>query len=121
MTARCTLISHSPGDSIVWNEGYYFSKCTRCGHDILRQEGGWKRVPKGYRVVWASGYRRHALPSDFGRKLPALPVRRKRAAKRVTQSVGSVLVADTPAWDEPIAPYDDPGERRLLTRMMMIA
>lgn len=52
MPLTCELGWHSPDPLARWNHGYYFSKCTRCGRDLVRTAySGWK-VPKGVRVVW---------------------------------------------------------------------
>ena len=48
----CQWGKHTPERLPIWNEGYYFSRCRRCGSDIVRPlDGGWQ-VPSGYRVVW---------------------------------------------------------------------
>lgn len=37
----------------IWNAGYWFSRCGRCGCDLIRRGGGrWRVPPKGLRVVW---------------------------------------------------------------------
>lgn len=37
----------------MWNAGYWFSSCRRCGCDLVRRGGGrWRAPPKGYKVVW---------------------------------------------------------------------
>ncbi len=37
----------------IWNAGYWFSSCKRCGCVLVRRGGGrWRVPPKGYRVVW---------------------------------------------------------------------
>lgn len=35
-----------------WNNGYYFTQCTRCGRDLVRTSFGRWHEPRGYRVVW---------------------------------------------------------------------
>ncbi len=105
---RCHLTGHQPGDEI-WNEGYFFTRCTRCGRDMMRADGPWRTVPSKYRVVWRSGYHRHALPSDFGRRLPvAANMPRDKRAKLPRESVGSIMVSQTPRADE------IPGERETM-------
>ncbi len=43
---------HRPDPVARWNDGYYFTKCLRCGEDLVRTAySGWQ-VPKGYKVVW---------------------------------------------------------------------
>lgn len=105
---RCHLTGHQPGDEI-WNEGYFFTRCTRCGRDMMRADGPWRTVPSKYRVVWRSGYHRHAVPSDFGRRLPvAANMPREQRAKLPRASVGSVMLAP------PACPDANPGEREAM-------
>ena len=97
MAQFCHLIGHQPGDDPVWNEGYFFTSCIRCGRDMMRADGPWRSVPRKYRVAWRSGYHRHALPSDFGRRLPvAATLLRDQRAKLPRHSVGCVLVPSPP-------------------------
>ncbi len=43
---------HRPDPVAHWNDGYYFTRCLRCGEDLVRTAySGWQ-VPKGYKVVW---------------------------------------------------------------------
>lgn len=49
----CSLGWHSPGRT-RWNRGLCFSRCRRCGRDLVRKDSGGWRVPKGFRVVWRS-------------------------------------------------------------------
>jgi hypothetical protein len=53
MRLWCALAGHAPDAGLAtWNIGYCFSRCERCGRDIVRTgEGRWK-VPHGYRIVW---------------------------------------------------------------------
>jgi hypothetical protein len=52
MPLFCELGWHRPEPVARWNNGYYFTRCTRCGQDLVRTAyGGWQ-VPYGYRVVW---------------------------------------------------------------------
>lgn len=52
MPLLCDLGWHRPDPIARWNDGYYFSKCSRCGRDLVRTAFGQWQVPKGYRVVW---------------------------------------------------------------------
>jgi hypothetical protein len=50
----CRLGLHKPAGAPVWNAGYLFSPCRRCGVQLVRPAGGrWQR-PRGHRVVWKS-------------------------------------------------------------------
>lgn len=53
MRLWCALAGHAPDAGLAtWNLGYCFSRCERCGRDIVRTgESRWK-VPHGYRIVW---------------------------------------------------------------------
>jgi hypothetical protein len=49
----CSIAMHKALPSNVWNNGYFFSRCYRCGRDMIRPpSGGWKRIPRGMAVVW---------------------------------------------------------------------
>jgi hypothetical protein len=48
----CALGRHRPEPLARWNEGYYFTRCARCGRDLVRTAYGRWHPPKGYRVVW---------------------------------------------------------------------
>jgi hypothetical protein len=48
----CRLGLHRPEPDPVWNQGYYFSRCARCGADIVRTPSGRWHVPAGHKVVW---------------------------------------------------------------------
>ncbi|MGF1549080.1 MAG: polymer-forming cytoskeletal protein [Sphingomonadaceae bacterium] len=50
----CLFGIHRPGTAIAWNEGYYFARCERCGHDIVRTPLRPWHIPRGRRVVWQS-------------------------------------------------------------------
>lgn len=50
----CRFERHMPAPFPRWNDGYYFSKCLRCGEDLVRVAGErWQR-PHGFRVVWSA-------------------------------------------------------------------
>jgi len=37
----------------VWNNGFYFGSCGRCGCDLVRgAHDRWRAVPRGFKVVW---------------------------------------------------------------------
>ena len=86
MRLWCALAGHAPDAGLAtWNLGYCFSRCERCGRDIVRTgEGRWK-VPHGYRIVW--------------RPLPA-----KAAEAHVAQAVEAEL---PPATDPEPLPWGE--------------
>jgi hypothetical protein len=53
MNLICSLGWHSPEPLPRWNDGYYFSRCRRCGCDLVRTAYEKWHVPDGYRVVWS--------------------------------------------------------------------
>ena len=52
MNLLCLVGGHRAAEEQLWNNGYYFSHCRRCGRDLISRRGRWMRVPSGYRVVW---------------------------------------------------------------------
>ena len=53
MSVFCSMGVHRPADQPVWNNGFYFSACARCGRDLVRgAHDRWRAVPKGFKVVW---------------------------------------------------------------------
>lgn len=71
-TGRHSRTSEPP----VWNHGYWFSTCARCGCDLVRRGGGrWRAPPKGLKVVWKP---RHADQVDWNGLIATRPAREKR-------------------------------------------
>lgn len=62
---RCRWGRHSPDPVARWNAGYYFSRCRRCGADLVRTDYGRWEPPRGFRVVWRSSRPEHALGTDL--------------------------------------------------------
>lgn len=55
MSILCSILGHSrPAEKPIWNDGYFFARCGRCGDDIVRrgQSRAWRDVPKGHRISW---------------------------------------------------------------------
>lgn len=56
MSLLCRLSTHVPAPQALCNQGFAFSKCRRCGHDMIRSvespETKWRTVPAGFRVAW---------------------------------------------------------------------
>ena len=57
MPVRCIVGQHAAAPGEVHNQGFGFSKCRRCGRDMVRSMHEWQIVPRGFRVVW-----RHKRP-----------------------------------------------------------
>ncbi len=73
MGILCWILGHGARGHGLWNEGYFFTDCRRCSCDLIRTDGSWSPLPHGYRVIWKTGFHRHAVPSDFKRNLPLMP------------------------------------------------
>jgi hypothetical protein len=55
MSLLCRIGLHAAADeSAIWNSGHFFSRCARCGRDLVRRHSGrrWHAPPRGMRVVW---------------------------------------------------------------------
>ncbi len=52
MAISCIFGRHSVADRGVRNGQHEFGRCDRCRCDMMRNGSAWKRVPKGYKVVW---------------------------------------------------------------------
>jgi hypothetical protein len=50
----CRLRLHRPAPGEVWNRGYWFTTCERCGADLVRTAAGGWHVPPGKKIVWKS-------------------------------------------------------------------
>ena len=69
MHILCSIGMHRAAPATVWNAGFYFSACARCGREMVRRDRNWRRVPKGYRVVWRA--RTRAILTPLRRPAPA--------------------------------------------------
>jgi hypothetical protein len=68
----CALGGHEAAAAETYNSGYYFSRCRRCGRDMIRSGAAWHDVPRGHKVVWKPGRHSHSLEADYGPFLPVL-------------------------------------------------
>lgn len=48
----CAFDRHTPSPEGLWNGGYCFTRCRRCGRDMVRSAFGEWHIPHAYRVVW---------------------------------------------------------------------
>lgn len=62
MSLLCLCGQHAARPSNISNQGYYFSRCTRCRRDLIGSAVKWKPVPRGKRVVWRPVRRRVSRP-----------------------------------------------------------
>jgi hypothetical protein len=74
MPLTCELGWHRADPLARWNDGYYFSKCTRCGRDLVRTAYQRWHVPKGCKIVW------QASPPESRRSATLLPADASPAA-----------------------------------------
>lgn len=55
MHLLCTLSRHRPAPAAIENQGFLFSRCQRCSHDLVSSSSetpSWQPVPDGFRVAW---------------------------------------------------------------------
>lgn len=56
MNLLCNLAAHAPAPVDLVNQGFAFSRCRRCGSDLIRSASAsatrWTRVPPGFRIAW---------------------------------------------------------------------
>src|SRR5438270_14090134 len=105
MSLLCAIGGHEAAAGEVYNGGYWFSACRRCGRDMIRTGASWEIVPRGHRVVWRSGQGSHSVPTNFAHVLPIihpsanLPMVRPRFAswnRAVVRSRTNEAKADAP-------------------------
>lgn len=102
MSIACLAGNHSVYPRAIPNQGFEFTRCTRCGRDLLRAGRGWRDAPPGFRIVWRGGTRRGAesgqLAFDLARPghpsavpVPPPPRRRRRRWRTAADLAGSAL------------------------------
>jgi len=83
MKLGCTIKGHRAGPAAVYNSGYYFSDCARCGRPLIRTaRSGWQPIPAGHRLVWKEGRHSHSLEADYAGVLPVVHDRPQLPALR---------------------------------------
>lgn len=99
MSNPCTAGKHDAAPNAIRNQGFEFSRCRRCGRDLIRSNAKWAPVPAGFRVVWrrqaptqrdCAGQLLLNLPAS-GRAL-ALHAGRQRPASRLTAALEALLI-----------------------------
>ena len=76
MRLRCLLGFHSPLSIVRTNQGLRFCRCSACGCDLVRTGRDWRRVPRGFRVVWKARPGAEPLPDLAHRSLILRPAYR---------------------------------------------
>ena len=64
----CALFGHRPRREAVWNDGFYFAACNRCGADIIRIPGEKWHTPHHARVVWSAAAPTSARQAHLSRQ-----------------------------------------------------
>jgi len=101
MTIACRLKGHDPSPDETCNGGRCFTRCRRCGADLVSSGGEWHKVPKGYRVVWKPA--EETVPEAPTAPVPAsqpepLAPPPPRPRPSATSAAGHILVCD----DDPL-------------------
>jgi hypothetical protein len=52
MNVLCAISSHRPSPDMISNAGHDFTRCLRCGADMVSVDGAWTTAPAGQRIVW---------------------------------------------------------------------
>jgi hypothetical protein len=109
MRLFCTLGWHSPGPQILWNAGFWFTKCRDCERDLVRsRHRGW-HVPVGAKVVWQAKAPVPRPPAEpealVASAAPDIIVEAGKPPKRVKRAKGAVPIApaDIAVASEPAA------------------
>jgi hypothetical protein len=86
MGILCRLGQHQAGPRARANGGVAFGRCQGCGGDLILAAGGWRPVPRGYRIVWRSDPpERAADPAQLDLDLPS-PAWPPAGARRIARA-----------------------------------
>ncbi len=93
MHLLCTLSRHLAAPVTLENQGFLFSKCQRCSHDLVSSASAphsWQAVPEGFRVAW-----RATDLSVFKDRTPRLHLAWSRIRRTTTTARDAVHLAAT--------------------------
>jgi hypothetical protein len=93
MSLTCTRGKHEAAERAVRNQGLEFSRCRRCGRDLVRSGRSWRGVPRGFRVVWRSAAPAPLEASAFQHLLDLPSIGRALALLERPRRRGAVIVA----------------------------
>ena len=128
MKLVCSIGGHRAAGPAVYNSGFYFSACGRCGRHLIRTaRSDWDCLPPGHQVVWKSGRHSHSLEADYsgvlpivGEGAPSLPVPSSPFvswSRTMVRLGGTDAVAARPADEEESGDYRYP---RLLLAAVIV-
>lgn len=113
MRILCAVGWHKPSQKIIENEGRTYSRCKRCGADLIKVGEGWKTAPRGYRVIWkdpnapetAETAKEPAKrkPRSGAKSKARKPSRRKSEVVNVAAAARAVEAAETAEAQKPAA------------------
>ena len=101
----CALGWHKADALALWNDGYYFSNCDRCGQDLIRTAFGRWTVPRGFRVVWSAQPPQVRAPTRLSPDVE-ISARRTRIEFPIAEPAG--IGGETDAADAPKMVEDAP-------------
>jgi hypothetical protein len=106
MSFLCRLGLHRVSGLPVWNDGFYFSTCKRCGCDLVRTAFERWHAPSGQRVVWSpTPPESRPTVKLTPRQVDSQDVESTPSAKSVeTTGIDSLPGADTAAAPSPDSP-----------------
>jgi hypothetical protein len=107
MSLLCSLGWHSPAGVPRWNDGFYFSTCSRCRRDLVRTAFERWHVPKGFRVVWSQASPTPRLKPDLRHASAAMSPIPAPAQELPAEAGVPVEAAAVPAADS--APFEPRG------------
>jgi hypothetical protein len=95
----CGLAIHRAGAGAAWNGGIGFSRCVRCGADLVRRQGArWRPVPRGYAVVWRPAGESPPVSAVPAGRIPPFPAIMRRLTRAATRLLdGQAAAPDRPS------------------------
>jgi len=109
MPLLCGLGWHKPEPVARWNSGYYFTRCARCGENLVRTAYGRWHVPHGYRVVWQAQPPANAVSAALVRE-PAASVPAGGTELPIQEVLRHLQNGKSPAGEPADEPADEPAE-----------
>lgn len=84
---------HRVDPAAAWNDGIGFSRCLRCGVELVQRPGArWTPVPRGYAVVWRPLAERPALAGRVPARTTGFALTRLAdGARRIGAAAGRTL------------------------------